>query len=931
MSEALEKLGNLNPAQAEILKIILMRNPASIAIIGAYTKNKVDEIQKIIKELEGLKLIKSIPGVVPRYVGLPPYAGYLKFLDQFVEDLGTAQTLATDCINQVPVQASSLAQANVEKLGEIIQAAETRGIEEVNAAKEELTTKVSAEKEKFAEDMTKFFDEITLIAKDAPEQYKKATTATVGKHQGTLQKLKADLASELDQISSKLGQTLQNTENQQQKKLDSQKSIISTKIKETSPPIVAAASKVGEDWIENMNQMGGALDEKTTTLKSRVGEFGNKSLSSIQSSIKAGVTTFFNFLQIFNKTHQSYLTTLSTDVQNDLTALKNTQLNAWEEILAGLGDQSRKATELLQSLGSMLKSSLEEQVGSLISKEMGGMSSKLDQIKSQLANITTKYVDEFIGGADNIKTAIDQTVELQVKKTQEEIKQTSDGVLEKYAEGIKNQASIYATELKNQINDKVVDFRANITQMRKQFEADLAIAAQTVSANLSQFKTEMGQQIISLEKKLIDKMGEGIAKNKDMASSAIDAGKASLQGIISKHKTSLGQVITKNQVNLSITISDTETKLQHAVAAEMDTLTTQTNAELASFGTQTAKIINSTKKTIIDHTSAAVATATANKDALIKAKTNFNEQIAHILSETQDGIKTIYVQLDADLKKPVEDYKESSVREIDAALGDVTQMATEAVDTYTKSAEDLSLKMKESTDTLRAGINKYTNSANQQVSDASSAGVAAIATTSNGVRSNIDLALKDWLAKVQTAATNSVQGIDKAITAGISAADSPRKILADSWTSITETELVEAEKTWALVGEKAIYPHVEVIIRNAKSAITLVVPKFDDLNWDLVKTMRAKGVKFTIACMYETARNPKAPKSMVENGVDLWGYAEKDMIAAVRDQEEILIAPVAPKEDETVAIVSSATPLVKNLGTMILDFYRRTAKKYQIL
>jgi len=53
------------------------------------------------------------------------------------------------------------------------------------------------------------------------------------------------------------------------------------------------------------------------------------------------------------------------------------------------------------------------------------------------------------------------------------------------------------------------------------------------------------------------------------------------------------------------------------------------------------------------------------------------------------------------------------------------------------------------------------------------------------------------------------------------------------------------------------------------------------------------------------------------------------MIAAVRDQEEILIAPVAPQEDETVAVVSQATPFVKNLSTMLSEFWRRAARRYK--
>ncbi len=929
MSEALEKLGNLTPIQAEILKIILMRSPASLAIIGAYTKKKSDQIQKTIKELEGLKLVKSVAGVVPRYVGLPPYAGYLKYLDNFTVDLTAAKTQATESINQIPTQASSLVQTNVQKLGEVVKAAEVKATEAINAAKVDLATKVTAEKDKFTVDLTKVTDELALITKDGPEKFKKAATVMVDKHGVAYGKLKTDLAAELDKISAKLNQALQVTEEKQQNALGAQKTAVSAKIDEGSAAIIDASGTVGGTWTENTTKMGTTLDEKAETLKTKVDEFGKNSIASMQASADATVAAFSKFLQTFNKTHQANLKTLDKDVQGDFTTFQNAQVTAWDVIIAGLGDQFGKTSATLQGLTEKLKINFEGQVNTLVAQETKGISSKLDQIKTQLAALVAKYVDEFINGADKIKTTIDQTVEAQVTKTEGEIKQALDGILEKYTGEIRTQANTYATDLKNQINDKVVDLRANIKQMREQFEADLVGSAKTLSDNLGQLRKEMTTQIGVLEQDLTTKLGEGITKGKADAASMVTTGKNSLQATITKHKESIGQVITKNQETLSGSITDAESKLKEAASAEKDTLATNVQGEATSFATQITQIIENTRKTITDQANVAVATATTNKDALNKATASFNEQVASILAEAQEGINAIYGQLDADLKKPVNDYKAASAQKLDAALADMKAMATETGGAFTKSAEDLALRAKKSSDALKAGVDRHLATADQQLVGTAAAGVSAVSSVASGLKSNVELAMKDWLTKLQGITTTAVQGVDKAVTAGISAADSPKKLLADSWTAITQTDLIEAEKTWAIVGEQAIYPQIEDMIHAAKSAMTLVAPKFDDLNWDLIKTMRGKGVKFTIACMYETAKSPKAVKAMVENGVDLWGYAEKDIIAAVRDQEEILVAPVSPKEDETVAIVSSATPLVKNLGTMLLDFYRRTATKYK--
>ena len=59
----------------------------------------------------------------------------------------------------------------------------------------------------------------------------------------------------------------------------------------------------------------------------------------------------------------------------------------------------------------------------------------------------------------------------------------------------------------------------------------------------------------------------------------------------------------------------------------------------------------------------------------------------------------------------------------------------------------------------------------------------------------------------------------------------------------------------------------------------------------------------------------------------MWHYASEDFIAIVRDQEEILFAPVSKTIKPTTAIVSEIEPMIEIIGSMIADYWRVHAKK----
>ena len=113
------------------------------------------------------------------------------------------------------------------------------------------------------------------------------------------------------------------------------------------------------------------------------------------------------------------------------------------------------------------------------------------------------------------------------------------------------------------------------------------------------------------------------------------------------------------------------------------------------------------------------------------------------------------------------------------------------------------------------------------------------------------------------------------------------------------------------------------MINQAKGKMMILVPDIEDLPIDLILKKRAR---FTIITNVDDGINDKRVEKLKDKGVTFMEYSGKDFIAIDRDSEEILFAAV-DETDPVTAIISEIDPMIKILGSMISDYWRRVAKK----
>lgn len=142
------------------------------------------------------------------------------------------------------------------------------------------------------------------------------------------------------------------------------------------------------------------------------------------------------------------------------------------------------------------------------------------------------------------------------------------------------------------------------------------------------------------------------------------------------------------------------------------------------------------------------------------------------------------------------------------------------------------------------------------------------------------------------------------------------KILRAVWNETEKILAVSGELTWILVTQDAIEEYITDMLKRTKSTISIVAPDFYNLPLDAIKSAkRSIRIKTTSRIL---ADSKKDVATLLELGnVEIRQRADRDLFAAARDGEEVLLAPITERETQNVAIVSQEAAIVKYIHEII--------------
>jgi sugar-specific transcriptional regulator TrmB len=160
------------------------------------------------------------------------------------------------------------------------------------------------------------------------------------------------------------------------------------------------------------------------------------------------------------------------------------------------------------------------------------------------------------------------------------------------------------------------------------------------------------------------------------------------------------------------------------------------------------------------------------------------------------------------------------------------------------------------------------------------------------------------------------EGIDKLRKASAGA----ERVLHGAWMELEKTPQFAAEKTWPAVTKTAIMAVMQEMVKRTRSHIEIILPSIQEAPLEDVKNVKkATRVTLVLSDMRGDQRETELLAEMTRQAnITLRVGPNLSCFGCSRDNEEMLFAPVAEKDNELVGVVSSMENYIQFFDRIIL-------------
>jgi hypothetical protein len=934
MSDSMKKdlesvFKDLSGEEMQIYELALLRGYITSSMIHNLKINKsAKKIEDHIKKLEQKKILKKLPGIIPRYVPLTPIKDFLNYLNQFesekkgilkdLQDLpknqeNTAKSLQESTRNSISSSISELKEKLEELRNKSTKSTEVY-LKEVEEILQTLTTSVEKKIQEKTETITKSFDKemddksenISQESSDVQSSYIEQSDKTIKNFEDKLKLHTEELNKFFVNQQISIDESLTKTKglvSEQAERMDEKMEKVSLEAQqvlkenvENSAETIAQAIRNAEDI--SKNTLDGVIKNSETMLSNASGEVKK---------------IFDNTYSEVQNTEEHLINALGAQ-QNELKEKIRTQVT---DLMGSTTNQMRKVqSDLVNDSDTLVNDSITEFQTS--HKEWGDKYNK----------ILTETINSINEGSTQLKSMISKSIQDEITKFKGEVMAELTKIQNEYVKRVEQTGKSYETAFKNNINDKLVNFQNDLKKNLEQVKNENSEFTKNQTAQYTEFNNKL--------KTSISNTGESISKDfRTILQTGYEEALKSISNIYIENSgqaessiNSTLDILQQNSKLLLLDIDEVAKVIDEGLNIESGKLLTTVDErinKIRELAQQTIEnqdtIINENMKKnkqileiLAQNANFSLDKASeAMKETVTKFEMGLKPNISTLLNETKTVINATKQDLNLlveNLKNSYSEYAKNLKEAFSSTMKFTTSEFQNQIQTQQSKTEELVKKVKEK---IEEGFQHVTNSSEQMFKEYEE----ALTSTSETIETEVLNKITELTSDVKTNFLNAANSLEL-----------PKQMIKDIWTNFIDSKIFDSEKTWVISGQEVIMEYVSEMISRAKASVFLLVPKFDDLDWNLIMDIHKKGRKFIVCTNLETAKDINLVNKVFESGIELYSYTEKDFIAAYHDNEEVLLAPISLEDDETTAIVSEIPPMVTHMSSMFADYWRRTAKKY---
>jgi len=923
-------LRDLSGEEIQIYELALLRGYITTSmVLNLNLKKPAKKIEEHLKKLEQRKLVKKLPGIVPRYIPLTPIKDYQNYLDKFETDKTEVLKALQDLSKNQDLITKSI-HTNTESI--------------ITSTIEELKQKITELKTRSSEYVGKYLNEIEKSLQELNNSVKNKIDTTA---KGIVGSFEETIASSVAAFEQKTGTTHNNYIEQAQDAIKTYESKIALHKEDLSNFFSNQQNIIDE----SLTKTKGLVSEQAERMDEKMEKISVESKQLLKENVEISSETIAQAIKnaedVSKNTLEGVIKNSSTMLLNSGNEIKKIFDNTYEEV-------QNKQDQLINALGAQ-QNDLKEKIRSQITDLMGKSSNQFSKTESDLLVMSDKLAKESISefqsshmgwensftgvltsilntvneGSTELKTVIGKSINDEITKFKGEVAVELAKIQAEYLKRLEATGKSYESTFKNSINDKLVNFQDNLKK-----QVDLL---KQKNSELTQKQTTMYESFNNSIKTSISNTGDKI--NTNFRSIMQTSYENALKSISNIYTENSGQA--ESSINSTLDILKQNSKLLLLDIDEVgkvvgEGLKTESSKLLTTVDERINKIKELAQETIENQERIINENMKKNKQILeiLAQNANFSldkasEAMKETISQFELGLNPNITKILDESKSVINATKQQVLSSIEEIKKNYRQNTHSIKETFTNTIQNSTIDIQDRILTHREQTTQLINEVNTKIDSA----FQSISKTSDHMSEEIEISIKNTGKRIQQEIFSKIQQISTEMQTKLNTAvailDLPTQMIKDIWKTFIDSKLFDSEKTWIISGQEVIIKYLEEMIQRAKASVFLLVPKFDDLNWKLIMDAHKKGRKFIVCSNLETVRDVNTLTLAFESGIELYSYPEKDFIAAFHDSEEILIAPISPKEDETVAIVSEISPMVIHISSMFADYWRKSAKKYQ--
>ncbi len=928
---------NLDDDQRKIYNIILMKGCVSVSSVSVYLEMDPGHVEKTIEVLEKKHLIRKASGIIPRYIPLPPYEGFVKYLTNYSENMDKTINNIQEIDKTKTVNYEKISQKTTAELNDKLDLMLSETKSKTQATEEKLNTTFEKSISKINENGTNF----NLSNKSALDKNYEDLSKNISKLNEDISKesanQKINLQEFIDKIPPNFGEKFTELLGEQRNNLNGFQTTIS---KETGNILVDLKQEIG-DYLRK-------FDTEVNNLKNQNKEMLSENEKNFQGLLKDTNTILNEVLSTSINETNTLVQDIKTSSSNSLNTLLEKQKNSANKTKSDIVTNLSGLQDSISQKLSLFQTSMVEKVVKRYSEAKTQFEQKYDEMKINLNKVIMASSEDII----NKFTTIEDVLTKSVASIEDQL----DDGKQVLTESIKTKLNTQT----NQIAEFTENFLNKFKEMSATFQSEIIedISNKITQVNTStkdsmgQFSQELDNAKISVQELFQMKETENIA--------VIDESKTTLDNEYNSWADTLKNQVETTTIDCSTTISDNLKNSQTSISqSSSELIEDMSNAIHSTTSTITQKIdsysgqhinkantrlqeteskIKNIESIISEKISTQITSSETNLAEIVSINNSIGEEHINKLNQQLENLKAMFnTNIESQLTG-MNNYKDKSI-EILLEKGNLFKdTINSTIDSMQTNLSELVGKpMVELRGTIDSMLVEHSKTTSDIINNLNESIKSTNTTAVTGFK-ELDGVFEESVKKIKNGASDSInsgkQVLDEELGKVFESAlktirevkdlgDQPIKIMNDAWEMMTSIDITKAEKTWPLVTEESIYPYIRGMIETVKGKLVIVVPDVDDLPLDLLLSKRAR---MTIVTNFNGKLSDEAEK-LKEKGAMIMDYGGKDFIAVNRDDEELLFAPISAKDKPVTAIVSEVEPMINIVGSMITDYWRRMAKK----